>query len=76
MPAGLTQWHTGVMEDHTSSAEGSWWYNHKTGEVEFGRQSLGGDRDGPYQSEAEALRAPEIALQRSKEWEEEDEKAD
>ena len=38
-----------------------WWYNHKTGEVEEGPQSLGSERDGPFASREEAARAPEIA---------------
>ena len=45
-----------------------WWYNHKTGEVEQGQQSLGSDRDGPYSTEAEARRAPEIAAERARAW--------
>lgn len=45
-----------------------WWFNHRTGEVEFGRKSLSMDRDGPYESEEEARRAPEIARQRSEQW--------
>jgi hypothetical protein len=45
-----------------------WYYNHKTGEVEEGAQSLGSDRDGPYASREEAARAPEIAQQRAREW--------
>ena len=45
-----------------------WWFNHKTGEVEQGRQSLGSDRDGPYATEAEARRAPEIAAERARAW--------
>ena len=49
-----------------------WWYNHKTGEVEQGRQSLGLDRDGPFVTKEEALRAPEIARERSRAWDEED----
>lgn len=47
-----------------------WWYNHKTGVVEHGPQSLGSDRDGPYASEADARRAPEIARERSRAWDE------
>ena len=50
-----------------------WWYNNKTGEVEKGAQSLGMDRDGPYDSEAEARRAPEIARERSREWDADEE---
>jgi hypothetical protein len=45
-----------------------WWYNNKTGAVEEGPQSLGSDRDGPYTSEADAKRAPEIAKERARAW--------
>lgn len=56
------------MADDTTQ----WWYNHKTGEVEEGPQSLGSDRDGPYASREDAARAPEIARQRAAEWDKED----
>jgi hypothetical protein len=49
-----------------------WWYNHKTGEVEEGPQSLGSERDGPYASKADAARAPEIAAERARAWAAED----
>ena len=49
-----------------------WWFNNKTGEVEFGPQSLGMNRDGPYDTKEDALRAPEIARQRAKAWEADD----
>ena len=45
-----------------------WWYNNKTGAVEEGPRSLGGDRDGPYASKEDAERAPEIARERTKAW--------
>ena len=45
-----------------------WWYNHRTGEVEEGPQSLGADRDGPIATREEAQRAPEIARERAKAW--------
>ena len=45
-----------------------WYYNHKTGEVEEGAQSLGSDRDGPYASREEAARAPQIAQERARAW--------
>lgn len=45
-----------------------WWYNHKTGEVEEGAQSLGSDRDGPYDSREDAARAPQIAQERAAAW--------
>jgi hypothetical protein len=50
-----------------------WWYNHKTGEVEEGPQSLGSDRDGPYATREDAARAPEIARERAEAWAAEDE---
>jgi hypothetical protein len=49
-----------------------WWYNHKTGEVEEGPQSLGSERDGPYASKEDAARAPQIAAERAKKWAAED----
>lgn len=45
-----------------------WWYNHVTGEVEEGPQSLGTNRDGPYATREEAQRAPEIARERARAW--------
>jgi hypothetical protein len=45
-----------------------WWYNNKTGAVEEGPQSLGVDRDGPYDTREEAERAPQIAAERSRKW--------
>jgi hypothetical protein len=45
-----------------------WWFNHKTGQVEQGRQSLGMHRDGPFATAEEAARAPQIAQERSQEW--------
>lgn len=49
-----------------------WWYNHVTGEVEEGPQSLSTERDGPYASREEAQRAPEIARERARAWAAED----
>ena len=50
-----------------------WWYNHKTGEVEEGPQSLGSDRDGPFASRKDAERAPQIAAERARAWAAEEE---
>ncbi|MBN9141898.1 MAG: methionine aminopeptidase [Micrococcales bacterium] len=50
-----------------------WWYNHRTGEVEEGPQSLGSERDGPFATREEAERAPQIAAERSRAWAAEDE---
>jgi len=46
----------------------AWWFNNKTGEVEEGAQSLGSDRDGPFNSKEEAERAPQIIAERSRKW--------
>lgn len=50
-----------------------WWYNHRTGEVEEGPQSLGSDRDGPFATREDAERAPQIAQERARAWASEDE---
>ena len=49
-----------------------WWYNHKTGEVEEGAQSLGSERDGPFATREEAARGPEIIAERARAWAAED----
>jgi hypothetical protein len=49
-----------------------WWYNHKTGEVEEGPQSLGSERDGPFETQADAARAPQIIAERARKWAAED----
>jgi len=54
-------------------AEEKWWYNHHTGEVEYGRLSLSMDRDGPFDTEEDAKRAPEIARERAAKWAAEEE---
>ena len=51
----------------------AWWYNHRTGEVEEGPQSMGSDRDGPFETRADAERAPQIAAERAKAWRDEEE---
>ncbi|MCU1424372.1 MAG: methionine aminopeptidase [Microbacteriaceae bacterium] len=51
---------------------GEWWYNHKTGEVEEGKVSLGSDRDGPFSSREEAAHAPQIAAERARKWAEDE----
>lgn len=51
----------------------AWWYNHRTGEVEEGPQSLGSDRDGPFETREDAERAPEIVAERAKAWRDDEE---
>jgi hypothetical protein len=55
-----------------SDEDKKWWFNHTTGEVEYSRKSLSMHRDGPYDTEEEARRAPEIAKERARAWAEED----
>jgi len=49
-----------------------WWYNHKTGEVEEGPQSLAVDRDGPFETREQAERAPQIIAERARKWADEE----
>jgi len=46
----------------------AWWFNNKTGEAEEGPKSLGSDRDGPFATREEALRAPQILAERARQW--------
>lgn len=62
----------GLTSTQVLSGGDSWWYNHKTGEVEHGPVSLGSDRDGPYATQQDAARAPEIARERAAKWNAED----
>ena len=57
-----------AKHDGADTTATQWWYNHKTDEVEHGPQSLGSDRDGPYATEADARRAPQIARERARAW--------
>jgi hypothetical protein len=67
-------WHNLSLKERREMADTpGWWFNNKTGDVEFGPQSLGMDRDGPFETEAEAARAPEIARERSQAWTAEEE---
>jgi hypothetical protein len=49
-----------------------WWFNTVTKEVEEGPQSLAVDRVGPFATQEEASRAPEIIAERARRWAEED----
>jgi len=50
-----------------------WWFNIRTGQVEFGAKSASLDRVGPFETEAEAKRAPEIIRERAERWNTEEE---
>jgi hypothetical protein len=57
----------------SKSSEKHWWFNTKTQKAEFGRQTGSLNRMGPFASEQEAQRAMEIARERSKQWQAQDE---
>ena len=46
--------------------DGKFWFNTKTGEVEYGLKSLSSDRLGPFETAAEAARALEIVAERAR----------
>lgn len=52
--------------------EHQYWYNMKTGEVEYGFESPSADRVGPFPTRDEAARALEILRANSAKWAEED----
>jgi hypothetical protein len=62
----------GLTSTQVLSGGDTWWFNHRTGEVEHGPVSLGSDRDGPYATKQDAARAPEIARERAARWNAED----
>ncbi|WP_416890135.1 SPOR domain-containing protein [Microbacterium sp.] len=56
--------------------EQKYWYNLATGQVERGYESPAVDRAGPFDTEEEAARAPELLAERSRTWAEEDARED
>jgi len=56
------------MAKESVGAQPTWWFNHKTGAVEEGPQSLGSDRDGPFATREDAQRAPQIIAERARRW--------
>lgn len=55
-----------------SDGDAKYWYNSETGQVEFGMVSPSVDRVGPFDTEADAARAPEVVKERSRAWAEEE----
>ncbi len=45
-----------------------YWYNTRTGEVEFGFESPSIDRVGPFDSEVDAANAPATLRENSERW--------
>lgn len=59
-----------------SSSDGTnpkWWFNTKTGDVEFGKLSSAPNRLGPFESKEEAQRAELIVAERAARWKAEEE---
>ena len=57
---------------NTRGDEPKWFYNLKTGEVEFGMLSAVTYRVGPFETEAQAKNALNLMRERSQKWSEED----
>lgn len=55
-----------------SDGDQKYWYNLETGKVEFGMISPSADRVGPFDTEADAERAPEKLKERSRAWADEE----
>ncbi len=55
----------------SSGVPEEFWFNTKTGEVEFGKVAAAPYRIGPFTTEADAKRALEIVASRSEKWNEE-----
>ncbi|MEV4667497.1 SPOR domain-containing protein [Microbacterium sp. LWO12-1.2] len=55
-----------------SDGDDKYWYNSETGQVEFGMISPSADRVGPFDTAAEAARAPEVLKERARAWAEEE----
>lgn len=53
-----------------------YWFNTRTEQVEFGMLSPAVHRIGPFDTAAEAARAPEIVAERAKAWAAEDAEED
>lgn len=55
-----------------SDGDEKYWYNLATGQVEFGMISPSADRVGPFDTQAQAAKAPEVLKERSRAWAEEE----
>jgi hypothetical protein len=53
-----------------------YWYNLETGKVERGFESPAIDRAGPFDTEEEAAKAPELLRERSRAWADDDARDD
>ncbi len=62
----------GIDGSIVSDDSDKYWYNLKTGQVERGFESPVVDRVGPFDSEEEAAKAPELIRERSRQWAEDD----
>jgi hypothetical protein len=61
----------------TDAGDGEkWWYNLRTGQVEFGMASPSIERAGPFETAEAAAAAPEVFRERSRAWAEEEARED
>ena len=59
-----------------SKRNDEYWYNTRTGRIERGPQSILSDRIGPFATEAEAARAPQVVEERAAAWAREEAEAE
>jgi hypothetical protein len=57
----------------SSGVPEEFWFNLKTGQVEFGKLAAAPYRVGPFESETDAKKALETLSSRAQKWNEEDE---
>ena len=57
----------------SSGVPEEFWFNLKTGQVEFGKLSPASFRVGPFKTESEAKNALETLAQRTEKWNEDEE---
>lgn len=60
----------------STKSEPQYWYNLRTGKVEFGLLSPAPDRIGPFESEESAKLALKIVAERRRQWESDETRED
>lgn len=61
-----------MSDSQSESGESHYWYNLKTGQVEYGPQSKALERVGPFETAELAARAPETWKERARAWQEDE----
>ena len=60
------------MTKDADQSEPAWWFNLKSGQVEFGLKTAAFDRVGPFDTAEEAARALETIAARAQAWADEE----